>query len=48
MLGWNATENYPPGPRLDDLKRLDELGIQERAGRQELADAIAEELGHRL
>jgi hypothetical protein len=48
VLGWNATENYPPGPSLDDLKRLqDVLQPQELAARQALADAIAEELGHR-
>lgn len=47
MLDAYAAENYPEGPSLDDLKRLDELGVQERAERQGLADAIAKELGHR-
>lgn len=47
-LRWNVEQNYPPGPSLDELKRLlDVLHPDERAARQALADAIAEELGHR-
>lgn len=47
-VAFNATVNYPDiSLGVDDLKRLDELGTQERAARQELADAIAAELGHR-
>jgi hypothetical protein len=41
MLDFNASVNYPEiSISLDDLKRLDELGTQERAARQELADGI--------
>jgi hypothetical protein len=48
-LCWNAEEN-PDGPILydHDLKHLrDVLSPRELAARQVLADAIAEELGHR-
>lgn len=43
-------DNWPPdAPGLDDLKRLqNELGPTEVDARQALADAIAEELGHRV
>ncbi|MGH3845024.1 MAG: hypothetical protein ACRDS0_26845, partial [Pseudonocardiaceae bacterium] len=47
-VDYDANVNWPdPSLRLDDLKHLDELGTQELAARQQLADAIAEELGHR-
>lgn len=47
-VDYNANVNYPdPTLGLDDLKHLDELGNQELAERQKLADAIAGELGHR-
>ncbi len=47
-LRWDADQNYPYPPSLDDLKRLrDVLHPNEHAARQALADAIAEELGHR-
>lgn len=40
--------DYPETPSLDELKRLrDVLHPKEVAARQALADAIAEELGHR-
>lgn len=44
-LGWNATEDFPKVPsttRLRDVRHPNEV-----AARQALADAIAEELGHR-
>ncbi len=47
-LHWDADQNYPYAPSLNDLKRLlDVLHPDKRAARQALADAIAEELGHR-
>ena len=47
-LEWKTSDNYPGPPRLRDLKHLQEvLRPDELAARQALADAIAEELGHR-
>ncbi len=47
-LRWNVEQSYPEGPTLDELKPLqDVLHPNEVAARQALADAIAEELGHR-
>jgi hypothetical protein len=44
----SITDEYPDGPDHDQVGRLrDELYPTERAARQALADAIAEELGHR-
>jgi hypothetical protein len=46
-LSWGAIEDSE-APSFDDLKRLrDVLYPTERAARQAMADAIAEELGHR-
>jgi hypothetical protein len=47
-LSWDAEEHSPEVPSLGGLKKLlDELQPTEVAARQVLADAIAEELGHR-
>lgn len=46
-LRWNYSQTYPEGPSFDELKQLlDVLHPDERAARQALADAIAEDLGH--
>lgn len=48
MLEWICQQNSPEGPGLGGLKKLlDVLHPNERAARHALADAIAEELGHR-
>ncbi|MGH3936453.1 MAG: hypothetical protein ACRDS1_15990 [Pseudonocardiaceae bacterium] len=47
-LHWDADQNYPYPPSLDNLKRLlNALQPNERGARQALAGAIAKELGHR-
>lgn len=47
-LRWDADQNYPYPPSIRDLKDLQEvLQPEELAARQALADAVAEELGHR-
>jgi hypothetical protein len=48
VLHWNADQTYPEGPGLGGLKKLlDELQPTDVAACPALADAIAEELGHR-
>jgi hypothetical protein len=48
VLRWDCQQNPPWGPGIGGLKKLlDELQPTEVAARQALADAIAEELGHR-
>jgi hypothetical protein len=48
VLRLDLDQTWPEGPSFDDLKHLrDVLHTAERAARQALADATAEELGHR-